>query len=165
MVETIFIGDKPIGDAHGGKVAGVNAEGSSRNFAVATAAQAKTGVGSEIMTVTRTKEQIDALVADVDVLAVSTFTPTVDHNGKLRVLSHNSELPVILGNNLPRGFSISIVQGGAGQIAFSAASGSTIHQADGMTKSRKQWSPVTAVVISNVGGASAVWLLIGELVA
>lgn len=57
---------------------------------------------------------------------------------------------------------MSVTQGGAGQITFSAGSGAAILSRGSKNKTAGQYAAATAVVVSNAGGA-AQWLLTGDL--
>lgn len=102
-------------------------------------------------------------VTDIATVTASTFAPTKELNGAARVLTDGTGVAVSLPANLPEGYSICLIQGGAGQITFSAGSGATVNQADGYTKSRTQYAAVTALVMSNPTGAAGVWLLLGDM--
>lgn len=55
-----------------------------------------------------------------------------------------------------------VIQGGAGQITFAAASGATVgFSAGSHTKTARQYAAVTIMCISNAGGSAAVWIVSG----
>lgn len=89
------------------------------------------------------------------------LAPT-DHG---RVVEWNAaNAALTLPNSLQAGFNCLVrVIHATGLPIFTAASGATIRQADGLTKARKQWSEVSVTVRSNVGGAAAEYVLSGDL--
>jgi hypothetical protein len=117
------------------------------------------------MTAARVKQQIDVLKADFAEVVTDTYVLTAADNQKFRVLTDPDGVGLVLHDNIPAGFAATYIQGGDGQITFSAAAGGTMHQEDGFTHSRKKWSTVTAAVLSNAGGSAAVWILIGSMEA
>jgi len=69
---------------------------------------------------------------------------------------------VTLPNNLEQGFSFLLCQAAAGQVSFAAASGATLCNRLGYSKSAGQWSEVSLTVDTNVGGSAAAWALSGD---
>ncbi|NEI57468.1 hypothetical protein GR200_20730 [Rhizobium leguminosarum] len=130
------------------------------------ASQAEAEAGAENtkpMTAARTKQQIDALKADFAEVVTDTYSLTASDNGKFRVLTDPDGVGLELPNDMPVGFAATYIQGGNGQITFSAEAGGVMHQADGFSHTRKKWSAVTATVLSNAGGSAAVWIVTGDM--
>ncbi|MGO8269238.1 hypothetical protein ACC862_24050 [Rhizobium ruizarguesonis] len=131
---------------------------------LASQAEAEGGAdNTKPMTAARTKQQIDALKADFAEVITDTYVLTVADNQKFRVLTDPEGVGLELPNDIPAGFAATYIQGGDGQITFSAEAGGTMHQEDDFTHSRKKWAAVTAAVISNPGGSAAAWILIGSM--
>lgn len=76
--------------------------------------------------------------------------------------TNGSAITVTLPNNLPVGWNCLVEQGGAGQVAFSAASGATINNHNGQYKIVGQYATVGLYVRSNVDGVSAIYNLSGS---
>lgn len=75
----------------------------------------------------------------------------------------NSTVTVTLPNSLPAGFKCKIIQGGTGQVQFTAASGATLQNRYGHTASASTiYSAMTLEVVSNSGGSAAVYNLTGD---
>ena len=72
-------------------------------------------------------------------------------------------MTVTLPNNLEQGFCFLLCQAAAGQVAFAAASGATLHNRAGYSKTAAQWAEISLTVDSNSGGTSAVWILSGDV--
>ena len=85
--------------------------------------------------------------------------------GKIVDHANASAIAVTLPANASVGTTLSYVQSGAGQITFSVASGGTLHNADGHTKTAKQWAAVQLYVRANSGGSAAEWVMTGYTAA
>lgn len=86
---------------------------------------------------------------------VDTDTATV------RRFSSNSAITVTLPNSLSNRFFMRIIQEGTAQITFSAASGATLNNRQGHTKTAGQWAVVNLIVRTNAGSAAA-YVLSGD---
>lgn len=95
----------------------------------------------------------------------TTYTLASTDNTKMVTCTNGSAITVTLPNNLPVGFQCAVVQGGAGQITFSAASGATIRNRLSQSKAAGQYAAVSLFVIANSGGSSAIYLLAGDTAA
>jgi hypothetical protein len=131
---------------------------------VATQAEAESQNGSAIMTTERVRNQIVAGRAPVELITASSYTVSSDDNNVAFALSDSTGVSVVLPNDAPIGFAASFIQWNTGQLTFSAASGGTVSQVDGFTKSRNRFSVVAAIVITQTG-SNANWLLTGDMVA
>ncbi|MCW1412177.1 hypothetical protein OLZ32_27900 [Rhizobium sp. 1AS11] len=131
---------------------------------IASQAEAEAGADdAKPMTAVKVKQQTAAAKLDVVEVVTDTYDPVATDNQKVRVLTDPDGVGLVLPNDFPVGFAATYVQGGEGQITFSVEAGGTMNQADAFTHSRKKWSAVTAVVFSNPGGASAVWIIYGDM--
>ncbi len=70
-----------------------------------------------------------------------------------------------LPNNLAEQFYCTPIQDGAGQITFTAASGATLHNRSGHTKSAGQYAMTQIYISANSGGSAAIYLLGGDTAA
>jgi hypothetical protein len=84
------------------------------------------------------------------------------HMGRVLDLTSASAVTVTLPNSLPVGFSVTVIQAGAGQVTFSPASGATLRHRQSHTKTAGQYAMVTLVVRANAGGSSADYVLAGD---
>ena len=137
--------------------------GVTANVIRATEDEAKTQAGSQVLSVEAARAQILAGMAPVAIAAGTTWAPTADENNKIIGLSHSVGVTVTLPEFLPAGFGLSVFQAGTGPITFAAAAGASIRQIDGLLSTRGQYAGCALTVISNVGGAAAEWLLVGDL--
>lgn len=69
---------------------------------------------------------------------------------------------VTLPDSMISGFTVEIIQGGAGQVSFSAGGGATINNRSSQTKTAGQYGAVRLVVVANSGGSAAVYNLAGD---
>jgi hypothetical protein len=91
------------------------------------------------------------------------FTVSVSDIGRMKRVNVSSEVIVTLPANLSVGSSVSLTQAGIGQIAVQAGAGASLRQREGFTKTAGQNAALTAVVVENVGGTAAAWLLSGDM--
>jgi lysophospholipase L1-like esterase len=87
-----------------------------------------------------------------------------DHGTPLDLASAN-DITLTLPNNLPAGFSTLVTQAGAGKVVRSLASGATLRNRSGHTRTAGQWAQVSLEVRSNSDGASAEYVLSGDTAA
>jgi len=93
----------------------------------------------------------------------TTYTLQASDKGKVVELSNAAAIVHLLPNNLPVGWSCTIVQAGAGQVTLSAQATGSMRQAGGYTKLRAPWAQASLYVRSNAGGSSAEWVVSGEM--
>jgi hypothetical protein len=93
--------------------------------------------------------------------AASITLATTD-NGKVKNCTSASAVTVTLPNSLPLNFYCTINQVGAGQITFSAGSGATVNNRQGLTHSAGQWAMCCLYVKSNTG-TNAAYILGGDV--
>lgn len=92
----------------------------------------------------------------------TTYTLVSGDSGKVVRCTNASAITVTLPNSLAEGFVCEIIQGGAGQVTLSAASGAAINNRSSHTKIAGQYGAVRLVVVSNSGGAAATYNLAGD---
>lgn len=90
------------------------------------------------------------------------YTITQSDHRNYRTLSNAGAITCTLPNNLPAGTIVTVEQLGAGQVTFSAASGATLVNYDGHTKTAGQYAVVLLRVRTNSTGTNAVWVLEGK---
>jgi len=82
--------------------------------------------------------------------------------GKTIPFTNASAITLTLPNDLYAGFQCRVIQAGAGQVTFTAASGATRRNRSSFTKTAGQYALCNLEVISNSGGAAAEYLLSGD---
>lgn len=92
----------------------------------------------------------------------TTATVGATYYGRLCDFSNASAITVTLPNNAAVGSQFDWVQGGAGQITFTPASGASLRNRQSHTKSHSQWAGGTLYVRTNSGGSAAEWVLLGD---
>ncbi len=90
------------------------------------------------------------------------YTLAQADNGSVVYVNKATAVTVTLPNSLPVGFNCTIVQEGAGQVTFAAASGATKQTPGGASKTAIRYGAVSLFVKSN-SGAAAAWRLNGDL--
>lgn len=114
------------------------------------------------VTIDATTNNLYGYAAKLDSQIGTTYTVTTGDAGKVIEIANASSITVTLPNSLPTQFCCTIMQTGAGQITFSAASGATIHNRSNFTKTAGQWAMMTIYVTTNAGGTSAVYIIGGD---
>ncbi len=90
------------------------------------------------------------------------YTLVASDSGKVITATNAAAITVTLPNDLPKGFNVTIVQGGAGAITLSVAVGAVMNNRQAHTSSAGQHGIVTLVVTANSDGTSAVYNLAGD---
>jgi hypothetical protein len=93
------------------------------------------------------------------------YTLALSDNGTVIYVNSAAAVTVTLPNGMPAGFNCSVVQEGAGQVTFTAASGATKQSPNGNSKTSVRYGTVALLVKSNAGGSAADWRLAGDLAA
>lgn len=101
--------------------------------------------------------------ATINLQTGTTYTLSTGDDGKVVELNNASAITVTLPNNLPASFSCLLVQVGAGQVTLSPAGGATMRQRQSLTKTAGQWAQVSAYIRGNIGGASAEYVVGGDM--
>lgn len=95
----------------------------------------------------------------------TTYTLQASDAGKVVELTNASAITLTAPNSLPEGFSCTLIQGGAGQVTISAASGATLRNRQSHAKIAGQWGAAFLHVRDNAGGAAAEYVLGGDTAA
>jgi hypothetical protein len=103
-------------------------------------------------------------------VSVSTSTATAvtlaaGQSGMTMRMTAAGTVTVTLPASLPIGFNVTFMQAGTGQILFVAASGATLVNRSGHTRTAGQHAMASVLVGANAGGTAAVWTLSGDTVA
>lgn len=113
-------------------------------------------------TADRQGEALTNFRAAVVVDTGTALTLSATHRGVLLTMNNASAIVLTLPNNLEVGYSVTVVQLGAGAITFTPAASATRINRQSHTKSAGQYSMCTLVVTANAGGAAAQWALGGD---
>ncbi len=92
----------------------------------------------------------------------ATDTLQLTDNQRYVDVNRGAGVTVTLPNSFPVGWVCEVTQIGAGQVTFATASGATLRNRSGHTKTAGQYAPVLLRVISNSGGSAAEYLLTGD---
>jgi len=92
----------------------------------------------------------------------SSYTLANSDNKSTMRFTSATAVTITLPNNLQTGFSVNIIQAGAGQITFTPASGATCRNRQSFTKSAGQYALCNLLIISNSSGTVAEYLLSGD---
>ncbi len=103
-----------------------------------------------------------ALTLSYRTISGTTGTIVASDAGLMIRTTNGSAVTLTLAADVGAGFNCGVRQRGAGQITFVAASGATLSNSDGLTKTRAQNSAVALEVDGNVGGTAAAWILDGD---
>ena len=107
--------------------------------------------------------EISGYLSLLNVQAGTSYTVVAGDSGKIVECSNGSAITVTLPNNLAVGWCCTLVQSGAGQVTFSAASGAAFHAYSSKTKTAGQYAAVTIYCTTNAGGTSAVYQIQGNM--
>lgn len=92
----------------------------------------------------------------------TSYLLSVTNTGQMITLTNAAPITLNLPNNLPVGFNVMVVQGGGGQVTCTPAIGAAVVNSSGFSKTRSQYAVISLLVISNVGGAAAIYMLMGD---
>jgi len=95
----------------------------------------------------------------------TTYELVATDTGKTVTCTNASAITVTLPNDLAIGFECEVIQGGAGQVTFSAEAGGALNNRSSHTKIAGQHGAVRVKVTANSGGTSAQWNLAGDTAA
>lgn len=100
------------------------------------------------------------------------YTLAAADDGKTIYANSASQITITLPNNLPVDFGVTIWQVNTGQVVLAAASGATLRNRAGHTKSAGRWAALAVTVGSQGGnftaggtGTTGEWLLSGDTAA
>ena len=118
-------------------------------------------VGRALIATAQTK---DLVLSDAEVTAA---TPTLDstHWGRLVRFNRSTGIAVTLPATAAVNTQFDWLQTNTGQITFAAASGGTLVNRQGHTKSYDRWAGGSCIVNANSGGSAAQWVLLGDTIA
>jgi hypothetical protein len=91
------------------------------------------------------------------------YTVVAADLGKRKRTTNAAAVTITLPNDREQGFSFLLCQAAAGRVTFGPASGATLQNRTGNSKTAGQWSEVSVIVDSNSGGSAAVWVLSGDV--
>lgn len=117
------------------------------------------GVASDL---SRSDHQHPPQSASPNLQTGTSYTLQASDNGGVVEVQNAASITFTLPNNLAKGFSCLVVQTGAGQATFVAASGASFHTYLSTTKTAGQWAAVTLYIRANAG-ASAEYVLAGNM--
>lgn len=95
----------------------------------------------------------------------TSYTLQASDTGRVIELTDGGAITLTLPNSLQVGFCCTVVQGGVGVATFSAASGATLRNRQGHTKTAGQWAMCSIYVRVNSGGSAAEYVLGGDTAA
>jgi hypothetical protein len=95
-------------------------------------------------------------------ISASSYTLGAADSGTVLRFTSNSAITLTCPNNLPAGFHVGLMQLGNGQITPVAASGASIVQRNGFTKTAGLYAAASLIVQVNAGGSAASYLLAGD---
>lgn len=122
--------------------------------------------GSEALSnKTITGGSITEVNASINNQTGTTYELASTDNCKLVKCTNAAAIGVTLPNDAAIGFQCAVVQGGAGQITFTAESGGALRNRQSHTKTAAIYGTVSLFVVTNAGGTAAEWLLAGDTVA
>ena len=155
-VSSATVGQIALYQASGNVVSGGSLSGGTGVTCAYAAGAYTCGLNGSLGTVTGYHGliQYDATIA-------RTFTD--NDCGSTWEFTSSSAITVTLANSALAACDIRVIQKGAGQVTFTAASGATLASFGGFTKSAGANAAVTALVDQNSGGTSASWILAGAI--
>lgn len=92
----------------------------------------------------------------------TSYTLLSSDSGKVVECTNAGAITLDMPNSLPVGFCCTVVQGGAGAITFTPASGASRRNRQSHTKTAGQWAMTTLYVRTNSGGSAAEYVLGGD---
>lgn len=109
-------------------------------------------------------DEISGYAADINRQTGSTYTLQASDKGKVIEIANAGSVTLTLPNSLPKGFACTVIQDGAGQVTFSAASGASLKNRQSHSKSAGNGA-FTMLYVSSNSGANASWMLGGDTAA
>lgn len=110
-------------------------------------------------------DKISGYKGDINAQTGTTYTLTATDTGKVVELTNAAAITLDMPNNLPVGWCCTVVQGGAGAVTFTPASGATRRNRQSHTKTAGQWAACMLYVRTNSGGSAAEYVLGGDTAA
>lgn len=109
--------------------------------------------------------EISGYRGNINAQTGTTYTLVAADSGKVVELTNAAAVTLTLPNNLAVGFCCTLVQGGAGQVTTTPASGASRRNRQSHTKLAGQWAGATLYVRTNAGAAAAEYVLVGDTAA
>jgi len=110
-------------------------------------------------------DEISGYLGNINAQTGTAYTLEVADTGKVVECTNASAITLTLPANAAVGFCCTVVQGGAGQVTLTPASGATRRNRQSHTKTAGQWAGVTLYVRTNSGGSAAEWVMMGDTAA
>ena len=113
-------------------------------------------------------DDIDTLNGETLKMAINAQTGTAytlvaADSGKVVTMNNAAASTLTLPNNLPVGFTVTIVQIGAGKVTVAAGSGATVNSRGSVLGFAGRYSAVTITVYANGTGTAATAFLSGDV--
>jgi hypothetical protein len=109
--------------------------------------------------------QISGYRGDLNAQTGTTYTLTAADTGKVVECTNAAAITLTLPATAAVGFCCTVVQGGAGQVTLTPASGATLRNRQTHTRTAGQWAGVTLYVRTNAGGSAAEYVMLGDSAA
>ena len=110
-------------------------------------------------------DEISGYKGHINAQTGTTYTLVASDTGRVVECSNAAAITLTLPANASVGFCCAVVQGAAGQITLTPASGATLRHRQSHTKTAGQWAGATLYVRTNSGGSAAEWVLMGDTAA
>ncbi|MGD9599942.1 MAG: hypothetical protein AB7P94_16890 [Steroidobacteraceae bacterium] len=110
-------------------------------------------------------DEISGYKGHINAQTGTSYTLQASDTGKVVELTNAAAITVTMPNSLAVGFCCTIVQGGAGAVTLTPASGATRRNRYSHAKTSGQWAMATLYVRTNAGGAAAEYVLGGDTAA
>lgn len=110
-------------------------------------------------------DEVSGYRGNINTQTGTTYTLLAADTGKVVECSNAAAITLTLPANAAVGACCTVVQGGAGQVTITPASGATLRHRQSHTKTAGQWAGATLYVRSNAGGSAAEWVLMGDTAA
>lgn len=92
----------------------------------------------------------------------TSYTLLSTDSSSVVTLDNASPITVDLPEDLPVGYNVMLIQKGAGLVSLSPSGGATLQNRQGHSDLADQWAMASVVVVENLDGMSAVWVLGGD---
>lgn len=110
-------------------------------------------------------DEISGYRGNINAQTGTSYTLVAADTGKVVELTNAAAITLNLPNNLPVGWCCTVVQGGAGAITFTPASGANRRNRQSHTKTAGQYAVAMLYVRTNAGGSAAEYVLGGDTAA
>lgn len=153
------------GGVHGVASTGVTGPGSSTDNTLPRfdGSSGSTLQGSGV--VVSDADEISGYKGNINAQTGTSYTLTAADTGKVVELTNAAAITLDMPNNLPVGWCCTVVQGGAGAVTFTPASGASRRNRQSHTKTAGQWAICMLYVRTNSGGSAAEYVLGGDTAA